>query len=508
MLRRKIDLSIKVTPKNLYQRTFPTRFPDYEITGPERHRIKMQNICRLEPYHLDSHPDEVFMDIIMGHSTPHTHVDVFMHDWYTMFEDLPRNLKWVQRDVSQLPTQEIIGEASIVDISDVAVGAPISLEFFKSRAQHVQVGDMVFVKTGHAQKYEEAKKGGKTYLDLSVVTPEIIDWLATEKKMRVYGHDAVINGNFKYWMKSEQRCYRNGVLMIDRLAHMDRVEGGMRVFANVGISLKMQDVDDSPARVMVLLGIDNLTEQKVVDLYDPVLISPSDLGDGPPFERTEPYELKGEIMKRLRIKNFHVPMGEYDMEEDGWCGFKAFSNQVGTHIIIPSLPIAGKEIPANSKWNLASVDSNKLFGKTCVVNAWAVGPRQNVTVQTLEKYAKHVQADDIVILRTGFTDDYYLREDFLKYTPGFTKDAIQWLVDKSIKMLITDTASIEPAPYANHPVSKENNYLLLSKGISVVLCATDMWRLQHPRSLAFVSPMALQGLNASPCRVLVVEEYK
>ncbi|QQO10627.1 cyclase family protein [Breznakiella homolactica] len=508
MLRRKIDLSIRVTAKNYYQRTFPPRFPDFEITGPERGRVVMQNTCRLEPYHLDGHPDEVYMDIIMGHSTPHTHVDVFMHDWYTMFEDIPRESRWVQRDVSQLPTQEIIGEASIIDISDVPAGSPISLGFFKSRAQHIQRGDMVFVKTGHAQRYEEAKKTGKTHLDLSVITPEIVEWLADEKKMRVYGHDAVINGNFKYWMKSEQVCYRKGVLMIDRMAHLDRVEGGTRVFANVGICLKMADVDDSPARVTVLLGLDNLAEQKAVDLYDPVLISASEVESGYPFERSEPFELKGDVMKRLRIKNFHVPMAEYDMEEDGWCGFKAFSNHVGTHIVIPSLPMAGREIPADKRWNLSCADSNKLFGSTCVVNAWAVGPRQNVTAKILEKYASHIRAGDIVVLRTGFTDDYYLREDFLTYTPGFAKDAVQWLIDKGIKMLVTDTASIEPAPYAGSPVAKENTWALFSNGIPAVLCAADMWRLQHPRSLAFVSPMALAGLNASPCRVLIIEEYK
>ena len=140
MLRRKIDLSLKVTPTTPYQRSFPPRLPDLEIVGPERSRVEMQSLCRVEPYQLDRHPDEVFMDIIMAHSTPHTHVDVFMHDWYTMFEDLPRNMKWVQRDVSQLPVHEIIGEAAIVDISDVEPDIPVTLDFFKSIGRTITTG--------------------------------------------------------------------------------------------------------------------------------------------------------------------------------------------------------------------------------------------------------------------------------------------------------------------------------------------------------------------------------
>jgi kynurenine formamidase len=508
MLRRKIDLSLRITASAPYQRSFPPRFPDLEVTGPERGRIEMQRLCRVEPYQLDKHPDEIYMDIIMGHSTPHTHVDVFMHDWYTMFEDLPRKAQWVKRDVAQLPVHEILGEAAIVDISDVEPDVEITLDFFKSRAQHVQPHDMVFVKTGHPAKWEVAQKAGKSHPNFTVVTPEIAQWLVEEKKIRVYGHDAVINGNFKYWMKTEQFYYRHGVLMIDRLAHMDRVPGGTRVFANVGISLKMADVDDSPARVTVLTGTENLTEQTVIDLYDPVRISTMDLAGGPPFERNEPYELKGDIMKRLRIKNFHVPMAEYDMEEDGWVGFKAFSNHVGTHLVVPSLPVAGKEIPDCHKVDLGAADSNKLWGSTSVVNAWSAGPRQNVTVQTLEKYGRHIRPGDIVIFRTGFSDDYYYRPDFLHYTPGFTHDATQWLANKGIKMLVTDTASIELAPYGSEPIFKENQYLLFSQGIPVVYCATDLWRLQHEHSMAFVAPMALSGLNASPCRVMVLEEWR
>ncbi|GAH92360.1 unnamed protein product [marine sediment metagenome] len=75
-------------------------------------------------------------------------------------------------------------------------------------------------------------------------------------------------------------------------------------------------------------------------------------------------------------------------------------------------------------------------------------------------------------------------------------------------MLITDAAWVEKSPWGNRPPSREGRSVLFKAGVPAVLCAVNMWRLQKDYSFVFCSPLPLAGVNTSPCRVLVVEEWE
>ena len=506
MLRRVIDLTLTTSPINPYQRDYPPPWSDLEATGPERDRLEMQKLVKLEPFHLDGHPDELMMNVTIGHSTGHTHVDVFLHDWNTMFEDIPRDKLWAVRDVSQVPSHELLGPVAIVDISELAPYGEITLDYFRTRAAHVEPGDMVFMKTGHPAKTADRKA---STADFSVIGPEIAQWLADEKRIRVFGCDHKINGNFAKWSKSEQVFYRTGVLMIDRMANLDALEHGQRLFASVGISFKMQGTDDSPARVFVLDKLSDLRSgAKATDLYYPITCP----WDQPsfPFTRSEPFDLRSDILRRYHLQNVHISQSEYEhvFAGDGFMGFKSFCNCLGTHLRIPKYPLAGADIPAAARLDLANTPTDRLWGKAVLVDAWGAGPGQDVTVAMLEKRARQITAGSIVLVRTAFTDFFYHQQrDFVRYSPGFTAEAVRWLIQRGVKMVVTDTATIESAKAQGQPGVVDNQRALFEQGIPVVLSATSLWRISQDTVTAFVSPMALPNTNASPCRVLILEEY-
>ena len=505
MLRRVIDLTLTMKPMNDYQRDYPPMWPDFENTGPERKRVEMQKMVKAEPFLLDGNPNELMMNITIGHSTGHTHVDVFLHDWKTMFEDLPRNQQWTLRDVSQVPSHELIGPVSVVDISEVAPYGDISLSFFKEKAKHVQNGDMVFIKSGHPKFVKEGKETG----DFTVVPPEVAEWLGHEKNVRVCGFDHKINGNFITWSKSEGAFYRNGILMIDRMNNLDILESGARYFASVGISFKMTGVDDSPARVFVIEKLSDLdaSKDKSIDLFYPIDCHVRRNSEG--LIRSEPYSYREFIMNRLRLENIHITQTEYEgsFGGPGFMGFKSFCNFLGTHIVIPVSEQANGII-AKTAYDLSQIQTNRLWGKSVLIDAWEAGPCQDVTASMLDKYSQYINEDSILMIRTSYSDYYFGQDAYLQNSPGLSDDAIEWIIKKKAKMVIIDFASVESSKNKCKIGCKDHLSQLFACGTLVVENAYSMWRVTKTESIVFVSPMAFPEINASPCRVLVYEEYK
>lgn len=505
MIRRVLDLTQTIRPSNTYQRNYPPPWSDFEITGPERTRVDLQHMVNAEAFHLDGHLDELMMHVTIGHSTGHTHVDCFLQDWECMYQDVPREMLWARRDISQVPSHELLGPAAVVDISEEAPFGKITLSFFKEKAAHVRHGDIVLIKSGHPSLV----KAGKYLNDeFSVIGADCIHWLATEKQVRVCGFDHKINMNFPVWSRSERACYRHGVLMIDKIANLDTLESGARYFSCVGLSFKVQGVDDSPARVFVIDKLSDITEGgKTHDLFFPIQC-PWDT-NAFPFARSEPYEKKHQIMNRFNLENCHMIQDEYPDADvfggPGFMAFKTFSSHIGTHLQVPTFPMVGLE--AMPVYDLSRIATDRLWGKCVIVDAWAAGPCQDVTAAMLERAKGRITEDTIVLVRTAYSDYYAKHPDYLKYSPGFTDEAIRWLCDKKIKMLVTDFATVERAS-ANCCIGVHNHLKsLFSNGILVVNNAYSMWRLTRPESVAFVSPMAFPHLNASPCRVQVYEEY-
>ena len=505
MLRRVVDLTLTMKPMNDYQRDYPPMWSDFENTGPERKRVEMQKMVKAEPFLLDGNPDELMMNITIGHSTGHTHVDVFLHDWKTMFEDIPRDQRWAVRDVSQVPSHELIGPVAVVDVSEVAPFGEITLPFFKEKAKHVQNGDMVFIKSGHSKCVKEGISTG----DFTVVPPEVADWLGKEKNVRVCGFDHKINGNFITWSKSEGAFYRNGILMIDRMNNLDMLESGARYFASVGVSFKMAGVDDSPARVFVIDKLSQLdaAKDKTIDLFYPIDCYVRKNDDG--LIRSEPYSCKERIMNRLRLENIHITQTEYEgsFGGPGFMGFKSFCNFLGTHIVVP-VTGQGNGVVADSRYDLSKVSTDRLWGKAVLVDAWEAGPGQDVTAAMLDKYSRYVDEDSAIMIRTSYSDYYFGQDGYLQNSPGLSDDAIAWLVNKKVKMVILDFASAESSRNNCKIGKKEHLAELAGNGILVVENAYSMWRVTQPESIVFVSPMAFPEINASPCRVLVYEEYR
>lgn len=521
MLRRIVDISLTVEPIALKQWTYPPPFPEIEQSGPERSRQNIFGLCGALPYHLGGYQDEVMMDLFLGHSQPHTHVESFLHDWSTMFAELPANKRFSRRDISQVPAGEFVGEASVLDFSEMELGREITLEQFKEVGKHIQWGDRVLVRTGFRERHPEAYQDDQHFKEAPGITAEAAMWLIEEKGIVLFATDAVLEADTtEGFLGIHNLFYTNGVLMMDYSVGLEQLSQ-KRVYLNTGVVFRHRYSEESPARAVAIeMDGPDLSKGRLVDLWSPMKINFGTPPHRPPplFPRQEPYELKGELMKKFRLRPVQVslfnlgedsPLGrEYNVRGmRDWHPYKVLTNRLGTHIEVPYMDIAGEVIPTDVFIDLDKLPAERLCGPAAIINLTDVGPGQRITKSYLERAGKQIREGDIVVCRTDFTDNYYMRPDWLKYSPGFTSAALEWLVDKDIKLLVTDTASVEePTGQGPSPV-KCGAAILFKAGVPVVTCAANTWCLQKERAYVFVSPLTMERLNAAPARVIVVEDW-
>lgn len=521
MLRRPIDLTLTAypsTPDSLTHTTFPPLFSDFEIIGAERSKWMLQSICRADPYHLDREDGEILMDLTIGHSSANTHVDLFLHDWSTLFEDIPRGQLWARRDSSQLPTTAMAGPAAVIDLSDLSeMGMPdIDLPKFRERAKHIRPNDILIVRMDQTRKYPPARRielvqQGILENNLPKITTEVAEWLVREIKPPVYisDHTGGHRDWVRLWWKVEQGFYRNGVIMIDDAIDLYRIPNE-RVFVNCGIVYKIQGTENSPARVSVMPDEDNLNSNNIVNLFAP--LQPTAEIPRPPFQRVAPKELKADLMKRCRIHGVHHNMNMLGFGEDtiAWLQFNLFSNHLGTHMKLPLYDEKGRILSDSIRADALNIASSKLCGPAVVIDA-PVGACQNVEVHDLEAGLKSagvaIPKNAIAIVRTGYSDDFYHRADYLNHSPGFSHQAIRWLLAKDIKMILTDVPSIEENAWEGRTFG-ENHMAFFNRGLTITLSAGNLWMLRKPDPFITCAPLPLEGLNAAPARVVAIEEYK
>ena len=252
MLRRVVDLSLTVEPTRIKHYSYPPPFSEIEPTGPERSRQNVFGLCGVLPYQLGDYKDEVLMDLYLGHSQPHTHVESFLHDWSTMFADLPANKRFSRRDISQVPAGEFVGEASVLDFSNMELGREITLEQFKEVGKHIQWGDRVLVNTGFRERHPEDYQDDRHFSEAPGITEEAAMWLIEEKGIVLYATDAVLEADTtEGFLGIHNLFYTNGVLMMDYSYGLEQLTQD-RVFLNTGVVFKHRYSEESPARAVAI----------------------------------------------------------------------------------------------------------------------------------------------------------------------------------------------------------------------------------------------------------------
>ncbi len=136
------------------------------------------------------------------------------------------------------------------------------------------------------------------------------------------------------------------------------------------------------------------------------------------------------------------------------------------------------------------------------------GKGEPITGADLEKAGKHCADRDIVLIRTGWLEKMYGRDEFTD-SPYLTADAAEWLVklkariagydfvEDQIVRELTRTGSAPTEAFVVH-------LILLGNGVLNLEYVNNLSRIKVPRFQIFAVPINLAGFDGAPCRPVAV----
>jgi arylformamidase len=215
--------------------------------------------------------------------------------------------------------------------------------------------------------------------------------------------------------------------------------------------------------------------------------------------------IPGEEEYRLEVDSRMVEgwpqFAKYNRQEGHWYLISEvmMNTHVGTHIEFPYHHV--KDGPDSSEYPL-----DQLVGEAIVVDISQWEHNQKIPLEGLKKVADHlIQPGDIALFYTG--NDRYYRTERQHDRPWFEPAAIEWLVEKKIKIMGVDTSGIEVRNEDGSPsVGQPNHDCLLGAGIGLVEYAANLGEFLNERFVCFILPVKIKGVEAFPIRMIGVSD--
>lgn len=127
-------------------------------------------------------------------------------------------------------------------------------------------------------------------------------------------------------------------------------------------------------------------------------------------------------------------------------------HHTSTHINAPIHLVQGAE-------GVGQLELDHFFGSGIVLSV-PKGKWELVTAEDLEALNAEINPGDIVLINTGWHVNYTDSQEYFGHSPGLSKDAAEWLLEKKVKLVGVDTPQVDHplatslAPHRNGPTMK------------------------------------------------------
>ena len=207
--------------------------------------------------------------------------------------------------------------------------------------------------------------------------------------------------------------------------------------------------------------------------------------------------LPGKEEYKLEVKNKFVEefLSGYHRKKEDWYIMSEVTlwSHVGTHVESPYHYLKDGS-------DVSEIPLSRLMGEAVVLDFSHKKPGEAIEREELEKEGNDVKENDIVIIKTGL--DRFYRTPRAHDRPYLSFRAAKWLVEKKIACLATDASGFEIRGVKDQP----NHRLLFENGIPVIEHLTGLDKLTRRRFFFIALPWKVKGLDASPVRVIGIEE--
>ncbi|GAH92363.1 unnamed protein product, partial [marine sediment metagenome] len=159
--------------------------------------------------------------------------------------------------------------------------------------------------------------------------------------------------------------------------------------------------------------------------------------------------------------------------------------------------------------DFSDVSVQQLVGEAMVLDV-SVEPGKDIGVDVIRKASEGVKKGDIVLIRTGYSENYRKPKVEAKYyeeSPGLTIEAAKYLATLGIKMVGIDTYTLEPTYLKRSKEEKDVHQILHSSRIVTVEDLTNLSKIKSRRPFAICGvPIKIKGLLGGPVRMVVIDE--
>lgn len=206
-----------------------------------------------------------------------------------------------------------------------------------------------------------------------------------------------------------------------------------------------------------------------------------------PGEEEYALETKSSYVEELlpEYRGLRPPNAEYIMSE------VTLWSHVGTHIEAPR-----HYLPEGA--DVADVPLDRVAGDASLLTFVDRGVGEPIERADLDERGAHVRDADIVFVRT---DSGNYRTPQSHDRPYFTEDAINWLLERNIRLLGVDCSGIEKRGEPRQP----NHVALFRAEIPLIEHLANLDQLSHSRFFVVAVPWRVRGLEASPVSVVAFE---
>lgn len=181
--------------------------------------------------------------------------------------DAPKHFHKGGRAAHEVPVDQLIGPAIVVDVSERALEnadyqvSVSDFEAWESEHGHIPDGSIVLVRTGYGQYYPDreqymgtAERGEEALADLHFpgLHPEAAQWLVDNRSINAIGFDtpSLDYGQTSDFM-AHQILFADGIAGFENLANLDQLPAqGFHVMA---LPMKIEGGSGGPARIVALL---------------------------------------------------------------------------------------------------------------------------------------------------------------------------------------------------------------------------------------------------------------
>jgi len=206
-----------------------------------------QTICETMPVYpgteqpkltvANTHEKDGFRETLLSfYSHTGTHMDAPFH----IFADRTR--------LNELPAEQFVGKALVIDCRNVGTGGEISMEYVEKVRELADKAEFLLFNTGW-----DANWGKEVYFgEYPVVSREVCQYVLDSKKKGIgfdtIGIDPISDGNLTlHRMLLSQR----DIVIIENLTNLDKIGGGLFTFA--ALPLKYKEADGSPIRAVAII---------------------------------------------------------------------------------------------------------------------------------------------------------------------------------------------------------------------------------------------------------------